>query len=207
LTQGRGYNPAQYIARIRPAARVQTQQVSMNHRCLLAGGTLRLLALVVALVAPAIARADDYAQVTQLLRSGRHADALAEADRYLVVRPRDPQMRFLRGVIQSESGRTSDAIATYTDLVREYPELPEPYNNLAVLYAAQSEFERAREALQMAIRANPGYATAHANLGDVYVQLARQSYERALTLDPANAAVRSKLSQQPAPAGAATRLP
>jgi len=167
---------------------------------------LRRLALAAAIVTPALAYADDYSEVTQLLRSGRHAQALAQADRYLVLRPRDPQMRFLRGVIQSESGRRAEAIATYTELVREYPELPEPYNNLGVLHAAQSEFDKAREAFQMAIRANPGYATAFENLGDVYLQLARRAHGRALELDPSNASVRSKLAQ-PAPAAASGRAP
>jgi tetratricopeptide (TPR) repeat protein len=179
----------------------------MNQPPLSLVGTLRLLALAAALVMPAVALADDYAQVTQLMRAGKHADALAQAERYLVVRPRDPQMRFLRGVIQTESGRIAEAMATYTELVREYPELAEPYNNLAVLHAAQNDFEKAREALQMAIRVNPAYATAHANLGDVYVQLARQAYGRALALDPSNAAVRARLSQHPAPAPAPGRQP
>lgn len=181
----------------------------MNHALFSIARRLRLLALAAVLATPALARADDYAQVTQLLRSGQHAEALAQADRYLVLRPRDPQMRFLRGVIQSESGRRAEAITTYTDLVREYPELPEPYNNLGVLYAAQSEFDKAREAFQMAIRANPGYATAYENLGDVYAQLARRAHARALELDPSNASLRSKLAQptQPASIAAPVRAP
>ena len=81
-------------------------------------------------------------------------------------------MRFLRGVILTEQGKQAEAIAAFTQLTQDFPELPEPYNNLAALYAAQSQFDKARAALEMAIKLNPSYATAHENLGDVYARLA-----------------------------------
>jgi Flp pilus assembly protein TadD len=156
---------------------------------------VRLLALAAALCAPAWGWADDYTDVNQLLKSGKHTEAIARADQYLAAKPRDPQMRFLKGVVQSEAGRTADAIATYVALTQEYPELPEPYNNLAVLYAGQGDYDKARAALEGALRANPNYATAHENLGDVYARLASQSYARAQQLDPANTTAASKLTQ------------
>jgi tetratricopeptide (TPR) repeat protein len=103
-------------------------------------------------------------------------------------------MRFLKGVIQTESGKPADAIGTFTKLTEDYPELPEPYNNLAVLYAGQSQFDKARAALEMAIRTNPSYATAHENLGDVYAKLASQAYSKALQLDSNNTGVQPKLA-------------
>ena len=141
-----------------------------------------------------MAWADDYTDVNRLLRAGQYAEALGKADQYLAGKPRDPQMRFLKGVIQSESGKAQDAIATFTKLTEDYPELPEPYNNLAVLYANQSLFDKARAALEMAIRTNPSYATAHENLGDVYAKLASQAYSKALQLDSGNTAVQPKLA-------------
>jgi tetratricopeptide (TPR) repeat protein len=156
--------------------------------------TFHLLVLAAALWVPLPGFADDYGEVTQLMRSGQPAEALVRADQYLAAKPHDPQMRFLKGVLQSEAGRTADAIANFTALTQEYPELPEPYNNLAVLYAGQSEFDKARAALEMAIRANPAYATAHENLGDVYAQLASQAYSRAQQLDARNTSVRPKLA-------------
>jgi tetratricopeptide (TPR) repeat protein len=152
-----------------------------------------MLALAAAL-ACGIAHADEYGDVNQLLRSGKTAEALAKADQYLAGKPRDPQMRFLRGVILTESGRTNDAIAGFLKLTEDYPELPEPYNNLAVLYAGQSQFDKARAALEMAIRTNPSYSTAHENLGDVYAKLASQAYSKALQLDSANTGVQPKLA-------------
>ncbi|WP_341918588.1 tetratricopeptide repeat protein [Polaromonas sp. YR568] len=154
---------------------------------------LRLLALVAALCVPP-AHADDYTEVNALVRAGQLGEAMARADKYLASKPRDPQMRFIKGVIQTEAGKPADAITTFTKITQDYPELPEPYNNLAVLYAGQNQFDKARAALEMAIRTNPSYATAHENLGDVYAKLASQAYSKALQLDGGNSAVPPKLA-------------
>jgi tetratricopeptide (TPR) repeat protein len=139
-------------------------------------------------------RADEYQDVNQLVRNGKLSEALSKADQYLSNKPKDAQMRFLKGVIQRDAGKTSDAIGTFTRLTEDYPELPEPYNNLAVLYAGQSQFDKARTALEMSIRTNPSYSTAHENLGDVYAKLASQAYNKALQLDASNPAVAPKLA-------------
>lgn len=162
----------------------------MNSRILL---SLRIMAAV-GLLYGMSAYADEYADVSQLVRNGKLTEALGRADQYLAAQPKDPQMRFIKGVIQRDSGKTADAIATFTRLTEDYPELPEPYNNLAVLYAGQSQFDKARGALEMAIRTNPSYATAHENLGDIYAKLASQAYNKALQLDGANPAVPPKLA-------------
>jgi Flp pilus assembly protein TadD len=151
-----------------------------------------LLAAALGLSLPAAA--DEYAEVNRLLRAGQRAEALARADQYLAGKPKDPQMRFLKGVILTEAGRSADAIAAFTRLVEDYPELPEPYNNLAVLHASQGQLDKARAALEQAVRANPNYGVAHENLGDVYARLAGQSYNRALQLDASNAPAQAKLT-------------
>lgn len=141
-----------------------------------------------------VAHADDYGDVNRLLRQGSPAEALAKADAYIAGKPRDPQMRFLRGVILTEQGRTADATLAFTQLTQDFPELPEPYNNLAALYAQQSQFDRARDALETAIRLSPAYTTAYENLGDVYARLAAQTYDRAQKLAPANGTIAPKLA-------------
>jgi tetratricopeptide (TPR) repeat protein len=140
------------------------------------------------------ARADDYTDVNRLVNARQYDQALARAEQYLAAKPRDPQMRFLKGVIQAETGKRAEAIETYTQLTQEYPELPEPYNNLAVLYAQANEYDKAREALEGAVRANPNYAIAHENLGDVYAKLASQSYAKAQRIAPANTTAPAKLA-------------
>ena len=155
---------------------------------------LRLVALT-ALLGAGVAHAEDYSDITQLLKSGKAAEALVKADQRLAANSRDPQLRFLRGVAQADSGKQGEAITTFTKLTEEYPELPEPYNNLAVLYANQNQLDKARTALEMAIRTNPSYATAHENLGDIYAKLASQAYNKALQLDATSAnSVKPKLA-------------
>jgi tetratricopeptide (TPR) repeat protein len=154
---------------------------------------VRLFALTVGL-GLADARADEYSDLSQLLRAGKIAEAQARLERDLAAKPRDPQLRFLRGVIQRDSGRLADATATFTKLTEDYPELPEPYNNLAVIYSSQGQYEKARTALEAALRTNPSYATAHENLADIYAKLASQAYSKALQIDGSNTAVQPKLA-------------
>jgi tetratricopeptide (TPR) repeat protein len=155
---------------------------------------LASMCLAIGLLASGMALADDYSDVNRLLRAGQLAEANAKVDQFLATKPRDAQMRFLKGVILTEQSKPLDAISTFTKLTEDFPELPEPYNNLAVLYASQSQFDKARAALEMAIRTNPSYATAHENLGDVYAKLASQAYSKALQLDNTNTGVQPKLS-------------
>jgi ketosteroid isomerase-like protein len=82
----------------------------------------------------------------------------------------------------------------FQKLSEDYPELPEPYNNLAVLYASQGQYEKARTALESSIRTHPSYATAHENLGDIYAKLASQAYDKALQLDSSNTGAKTKLA-------------
>lgn len=155
---------------------------------------VRVLGALLLVAAATLAHADDYADVNQLLRQGKAPEALAKADAYIAGKPRDPQMRFLRGVILTEQGKTADATTAFVQLTQDFPELPEPYNNLAALYAQQSKFDLARDALENAIRLNPNYATAHENLGDIYARLAAQSYAKAQQLASANASAAPKLA-------------
>ncbi|HEX8954663.1 MAG TPA: tetratricopeptide repeat protein [Burkholderiaceae bacterium] len=159
------------------------------HRALAASG------LVASLLAAAVpAHADDLADVTKAMRAGQYPEALTKADAYLAKHPRDLQMRFLKGVILNEQNKSAEAIAVFTKLTEDYPDLPEPYNNLAVLFAANGQYDKARLALDNAIRTNPAYATAYENLGDVHARLASQAYDKALQLEPNNSSAKSKLT-------------
>ncbi len=155
---------------------------------------LRLVFAAVFALASACASADDLADIGKLLKGGQLDQANQKVDAYLAAKPRDAQGRFLKGLILTEQNKTPEAIAVFTKLTEDYPELPEPYNNLAVLYAGQGQYEKARQALEMAIRTHPSYATAHENLGDVYAKLASQAYDKALSLDSSNSTAQTKLA-------------
>jgi tetratricopeptide (TPR) repeat protein len=149
--------------------------------------------LLAALLAAGAARADDLAEARKLLAAGEREAAMKRVDQTLAKKPADQDARFLKGVILAEDGRIPEAMEVYQRLAQDYPELSEAHNNLAVLYAARGDLERARQSLELAIRTNPEYATAQENLGDVYVQLAARAYERAGKLDPSNRSATRKL--------------
>jgi len=153
---------------------------------------MRGAAVILALLAAPLARADAYDDALKFARDGQHDKALAVLDTALARSAADPRLRFLKSLTLHRLQRIDDAQATLTALTQDYPELAEPYNNLAVLHAAQGRFEQARAALETALRLNPDYAVALENLGDVYARLAGQAYARALQLDPGNATLAPK---------------
>lgn len=154
----------------------------------------RTAALGLLLAITFTAQADELQDANKLFKQGLHAQAMEKVNAFLVAKPKDAQARFLKGLIFAEQGSTADAITTFTELTQDYPELPEPYNNLAVLYAGQGQYEKAKNALEMAIRTHPSYATAHENLGDIYAKMASQAYDRALQLDKSNTSTQTKLA-------------
>ena len=133
-------------------------------------------------------------EVAQLLEQGKAEQAAKQADSHLQQNPNDVEMRFLRGVIATEQKQSAQAIKIFTQLTRDYPNMPEPYNNLAVLYAADGQERKAAEALEQAIRTNPSYSTAHENLGDLYARMASDAYSKALQLDGSRQEIRPKLA-------------
>jgi len=141
-----------------------------------------------------IASATDLADATKLFKQENYSQALDKVNSLLTQNPKDAQARFLKGLIFTEQSKTNEAIKVFSALTEDYPELPEPYNNLAVLYASQGQYEKAKLSLEMAIRTNPSYETAHENLGDIYAKMASQAYDRALKLGHGNTATQTKLA-------------
>jgi len=140
------------------------------------------------------ARADELSDVSKAMQTGQYAEAMQKADAFLAQHPKDAHMRFMKGLIFAEQNKTTDAINVFTKLTEDYPDLPEPYNNLAVLFASINQYDKARAALEMAIRTNPSYSTAHENLGDIYAKMASQAYDKALQLDSGNSGAKLKLN-------------
>lgn len=145
--------------------------------------SIYLIALCALSMVHSFALADSLSTVRELIKTGKSQEALNKINQELSVKPKDPQFRFLKGVVLTDTGRVQEAISTFNKLTEDYPRLPEPYNNLASLYASTGQYDRARAALETAIRTNPSYSIAHENLGDIYALLAGQAYSKALQLD------------------------
>lgn len=152
--------------------------------------TLSLAFSTTAMAGPA----EDLKDGAKLYQQNKFDAAMTKVNGVLAQTPKDAQGRFLKGLILTEQKKTADAIQMFTSLTEDYPELPEPYNNLAVLYAGQGNYDKAKAALELAIHTHPTYGTAYENLGDIYAQLARRSYDKALQLDKSNATAQSKLA-------------
>jgi tetratricopeptide (TPR) repeat protein len=172
--------------------------ISMTVRSFLrvAGPAIAQVALLFAVFfsVSAGAQTDELQDVSQMLKQGQFDQALTRVNSYLATRPKDARGRFLKGLILAEQSKPNDAITVFTELTKDFPDLPGPYNNLAVLYASQGQYDKARVALEQAIRTHPSYATAHENLGDIYAKMASQAYDKALQLDKSNATAQTKLN-------------
>ena len=138
--------------------------------------------------------ADDFKEGSRLYQQGKFEQALLKVNAGLQQQPKDAQGRFLKGLILTEQKKIADAIQVFTGMTEDYPELPEPHNNLAVLHAGQGNYDKAKASLELAIHTNPAYGTAHENLGDIYAQMARRAYDKALQIDNTNASAQSKLT-------------
>jgi tetratricopeptide (TPR) repeat protein len=129
-----------------------------------------------------------------LFKQGQYAQALEQDNAYIEKNPTDAQALFLKGLILTSQNKPLEAISVFTGLTENFPELSEPYNNLAVLYAAQGDYDKARNALEIAIHIQPDYAVAYTNLGDLNAKMAAIAYHKALQLDPNNIPLHTKLS-------------
>lgn len=155
---------------------------------------VRSLAIVLCLSLPLAAKADVAQDIHQLYRKGDLNTAMSRVNQFLAQKPKDAQVRFLKGLILTDQGKSAEAIQVFTALTEDYPELPEPYNNLAVVYAAEGKYDAAKNALEMAIHTYPNYATAYENLGDLYAKMASQAYDKALKIDSSNKTAQAKLT-------------
>ena len=126
-----------------------------------------------------VAQADVYDEVERLIRNGQLDKAQQVSRQHLNQYPQDPQMRLLGSRIQQAQGKSEEAVSTLESLIQEFPELPEPHNNLAVLYARLGRPQEALASLNRAIAARPDYTVALENLGDLYLGLALHAYQQA----------------------------
>ncbi len=163
---------------------------------------LRATLPLLLLLCTATARADWVLDLQNLLAKGDTSAALALADTALARTPKAAQARFMRGVVLMDMQRNNDALLVFTQLTQEYPELPEPLNNIALLQVRAGQLEQARQALETALRNDPSHRVARLNLGEVHLMLAVQAWERAATIAPLDARMALRLDSARALVGA-----
>jgi hypothetical protein len=142
-----------------------------------------VLFLAMFLLALPVRAADAVYEINQLIKKGKKEQALEQVDAYLAAQRKDAwgrnitQMRFIRGVLLADLHRNDEAIKVFSKLTQDYPDLPEPYNNLAALYAAQGQNEEAQDTLERGMRTDPAYATAYRNLNEINARIATMAYD------------------------------
>ena len=99
----------------------------------------------------------------------------------------------MRSIGLERLGRTEEAAKGLRSLIAAYPEIPEPYNNLAVIEAGFGNLEEAVRLLNQALAINPEFATARKNLGDVFLALSIENYEQAAPVLTGNDALQTRL--------------
>ena len=133
-------------------------------------------------------------QIKILLKNGKYSRAEILVNKSIEDNLNNPELLFYKGIIETNIGKNNQAIDTFRNLTEKFPELPEPFNNLAVLYAEKGQFILAKEILEQAIKTNPSYLTAHINLGDIFTKMASEAYNNALEIDESNNIAITKLS-------------
>ena len=133
-------------------------------------------------------------EIKILLKNGDYTNAEKLANQSIEKNLNNPELLFFKGIIETNQGKKNQAIDTFRDLTERFPKLPEPFNNLAVLYAGKGQFRLAKEILEQAIKTNPSYLTAHINLGDIFTKMASEAYNKALEIDKSNNIAITKLS-------------
>ncbi|PPK42598.1 tetratricopeptide repeat protein [Trinickia symbiotica] len=171
----------------------------MQRTAALAATAVLGFALAASPSAPAHAQAaqvttDDTPQIDASIAARNWNAALADLDARIKSNPRDAQAKFKRGTVLAHLGRDDDAIEQFVELTQAYPELPEPYNNLAALYAKHGRYQEARAALETAVKANPSFGLAYENLGDLYLRLAAAAYKRAQSVGHTSVATSERLA-------------
>ena len=134
-----------------------------------------------------------YEDIQILIEKDKHKEALNLAEDHLSRNKTDIKFQFLKGLILAHLNRYADAEIIFHKIAEENPALPEPLNNLAVIYAVQGKYIEAEEMLKKALDTNSNYATTYNNLGDIYAKAASRAYNEALGLGTSKVANQEKL--------------
>lgn len=149
-------------------------------------------ALGMALLLP-LSAVGGVAEVRALIDQQRYQEALDAVIVDLGVQPNSVPLRLLHGVALAKLGELEQAAQVFQELIADNPDDPQLFNNLAAIYAGQGAYKNAEDMLQRALLLSPEYSVARANLGDLYLAMARAQYAEALRTDSGNPRLRQRM--------------
>lgn len=163
--------------------------------------TIKLSLVVLIFYGVSYAQNDDLSEINDLVVAKNYDEALDATDELIEETPDDPKLHFLKATILEKFGDMSGAIKIYQHLTKNFPTLPEPFNNLAIHQANNGDYQAAITTLEAAFNANKSYATTYKNLQAIYNKLASDSYRIALnSTSPESALELAALQKVTAPA-------
>ena len=130
-----------------------------------------------------------FAKALKRHRAGRLAEAAAQYERILALKPDLPEVHNNLGVALAGLGRLEAALAAYRQSIAHDPRFARAYGNLGNALRQLGRSEEAAAAFRAVITLDPDNALAHASLGNVLKSLGRldeaqANYDRAIALDP-----------------------
>jgi tetratricopeptide (TPR) repeat protein len=144
---------------------------------------LRALLLLFMVALSFSAYSSSLQQLQNELKTRQYANASTTGQALLQVQPDDAQTLFLTALAFQQTGQNSIATRYYQKLIGLHPNLPEPRNNLAMIYMNQGKYDEAIDVLVATLNTHPAYATAWENLKRLYQGLASEAYRKALSKD------------------------
>ncbi len=140
-----------------------------------------LLILICCLFPGIVLSADSLANLQLLVDRNDYASAVKTGERMLGQQPQQFGIMFLTAYAYQMNAQQDKAVELYERMIHENPDLPEPRNNLAMIYLARGDYDYASQLLVEAINTHPSYATAYQNLNLIYKSIASEAYRRAVS--------------------------
>lgn len=125
--------------------------------------------------------ADSLEELQLLVEQKKYSTAIQSAEKLLAHQGQHPRVMFLTAYAYQMNRQIDKAESLYRQLISEYPNLPEPRNNLAMIYQDRGDYDAASKLLVEAIETHNSYATAYRNLSRIYKGIASEAYRRALS--------------------------
>jgi tetratricopeptide (TPR) repeat protein len=141
----------------------------------------RLLLLVFTFFLPGLVLGNSIQQLEAKLQLKKYASAAQTGMVLLNHQPDNLNIKFLTALALQNNKQPLIAKKYYQQIIESNPGLPEPRNNLAMIYLQQGQHDQAVDLLISALKTDPAYATAWMNLSNLYKGLASEAYRRALS--------------------------
>ena len=138
---------------------------------------LFLKALLVFTFVCNVAIADIQDDVQNLINQGEFESALEMVNQGIKDNKKDERLNMQKGFILVQMAKYDEAVKYYKKMIRRWKKNPEPMNNLGVVYRLQHNYADSIEVLRDAIKKFPEYRNVYENLGDTYIQMAKDIYQ------------------------------